>query len=171
MILIFLRALFATTSGGVLAISAVAASASPAAVVGSVAGQQGLLLPAQGRAAESGKANKKPTVPLNTINDMFAALRACWIPPPPEQARPNMQITVQMSFKRNGELLGEPRITYETPGTPQNIRLAYRAAVDATVRRCVPLPFTEGLGNALAGRPVNVRFIDERGLKRAENVQ
>src|SRR5262249_56813925 len=42
--------------------------------------------------------------PLNTLHDVIAALRACWAPPPMDQSRPGMQITVQMSFRRNGEL-------------------------------------------------------------------
>ena len=52
---------------------------------------------------------------LNTMKDMGAALQACWVPPPIDQSRPGMQITVQMSFKRNGELLGQPRITSNPP--------------------------------------------------------
>lgn len=38
------------------------------------------------------------------------------------------------------------------------------------LRRCNPLPFTDGLGNALAGRPMTIRFTDNRKLKQAENV-
>ena len=54
--------------------------------------------------------------PLNTLTDIIAALRACWAPPPMDQSRPGMQITVQMSFRRNGELFGQPRITFESVG-------------------------------------------------------
>ena len=57
--------------------------------------------------------SKKPLV--NTIAEVFAALEACWVPPTLAQARAGMQITVMVSFKRSGELLGKPRITYETP--------------------------------------------------------
>jgi hypothetical protein len=45
-----------------------------------------------------------PHPPLNTLNDVIAALRECWTPPPIDQSRAGMQITVQMSFRRNGEL-------------------------------------------------------------------
>jgi hypothetical protein len=37
------------------------------------------------------------------------------------------------------------------------------------LQRCAPLPFTEALGNAVAGRPFTMRFIDDRKLKQAEN--
>ena len=106
---------------------------------------------------------------LNTMKDMGAALQACWVPPPIDQSRPGMQITVQMSFKRNGELLGQPRITFESAGASDDERLAYRLAVAEMLKRCSPPPFTDALGNAVAGRPFTMRFIDDRKLKQAEN--
>ena len=80
-----------------------------------------------------------------------------------------MQITVKMSFRRNGELFGQPRITFESAGASDDERLAYRIAVANMLNRCAPLPFTETLGNALAGRPFTIRFIDQRKLRQAEN--
>ena len=112
-------------------------------------------------------AQSTPAPALNTMKDMFAALRACWIPPPLEKSRPGMQITVLMSFKRNGELLGPPRITFETAAASDADRLAYRIAVAATLTRCSPLPFSDALGNAVAGRPFTMRFIDQRNLRQA----
>jgi hypothetical protein len=117
-------------------------------------------------AQEPGEA-KKPVAPINTIKEVFAALEACWIPPPLEQARAGMQITVMLSFKRSGELLGKPRITYETPEASEDERLSYRVAMAQALRRCTPLPFTDALGGALAGRPMTMRFIDNRKLKQA----
>ena len=49
-------------------------------------------------------AAQSPRPPINTVNELEAALLDCWVPPPIEQSRPGMQITVLMSFKRNGEL-------------------------------------------------------------------
>jgi hypothetical protein len=114
-------------------------------------------------------AAQKPQAPLNTLKDIGAALQACWVPPPMDQSRPGMQITVQMSFRRNGELFGQPRITFESAGASDDERLAYRIAVAQMLQRCAPLPFTEALGNAVAGRPFTMRFIDDRKLKQAEN--
>jgi hypothetical protein len=110
---------------------------------------------------------QQPAAPLNTIAEVFAALEACWIPPALEQARAGMQITVMLSFKRNGELLGKPRITYETPGASDDERASYRVAMAQALRRCTPLRFTDALGGALAGRPLTMRFIDNRKLKQA----
>ncbi len=129
-------------------------------------GRKAEMRTAQNKEPERGKA---PQSALNTLNDVVAALRGCWIPPPLDQSRPGMQITVQLSFKRSGEILGRPRITFETAGASDDERLAYRVAVAEALKRCSPLPFTEALGNAVAGRPFNMRFIDERKLKRAEH--
>jgi hypothetical protein len=117
----------------------------------------------------SSAAAQKPQAPLNTLKDIGAALQACWVPPPLDQSRPGMQITVLMSFRRNGELFGQPRITFESAGASEDERLAYRIAVAQMLQRCAPLPFTEALGNAMAGRPFRMRLIDERKLKQAEN--
>ena len=114
--------------------------------------------------------NQKPQGPINTIREVFAALEACWSPPSLDQARPGMEITVLLSFTRKGEILGRPKITYESPGASEDERLAYRIAMAEALRRCNPLPFTDGLGNALAGRPLTIRFTDNRKLKQAENV-
>ena len=116
----------------------------------------------------AGAMAQTPPHTLNTLTDLGAALRACWVPPPLEQARPGMQITVMMSFRRNGELFGQPRITFESAGASDGDRLAYRTAVAQMLKRCSPLPFSEGLGNAIAGRPFPMRFIDNRKLKQAE---
>jgi hypothetical protein len=120
-------------------------------------------------ALSAGAAAQEPRVRLNTLVELGKALRACWVPPPIEQSRPGMQITVMMSFRRNGELLGQPRITFESSDASDDERLAYRIAVADMLKRCAPLPFTEGLGNAVAGRPFTMRLIDERKLKQAEN--
>jgi hypothetical protein len=121
-------------------------------------------------AVAAGAVAQEPRASLNTLNDLGAAMRACWVPPPIDASRAGMQITVQMTFKRNGELFGQPRITFESPGASDDERLAYRVAVAEMLKRCTPLPFTEALGNAVAGRPFTMRFLDSRKLKQAGNI-
>ena len=100
--------------------------------------------------------------PINTLNELEAALLDCWVPPPIEQSRPGMQITVLISFKRNGELFGQPRITFQSGDASDAERASYRTAVAETLKRCASLPFTEALGNGMAGEPLAMRFIDDR---------
>jgi hypothetical protein len=94
---------------------------------------------------------------IDTIKDIVTRLHGCWKPPPPSRAGP-MDITVMVSFNREGSILGRPRITYESEHASDNDRLQYRIAVMETLQSCTPLPFTEGLGGAVAGRRFAVRF-------------
>jgi hypothetical protein len=107
---------------------------------------------------------RKPNHDLDTIGDLFAALRACWSPPPPDEAREGMQMSVLFSFKRSGEIISAPRITYSTREVPQQTRDLYRKAITASLDACMPLKFTGGLGGALAGRPIMIRYVDNRDL-------
>jgi hypothetical protein len=110
----------------------------------------------------------RPHKPLRNLHDLFATLRACWVPPPIDEARPGMQISVRLSFRRDGSLLGKPFITFQTHEATENQRLAYRVALMQALERCTPLPLSAALGGAIAGRPISIRFIDNRKLKQAE---
>src|SRR5215813_11671875 len=101
---------------------------------------------------------------LNTIRDVFSALRTCWVPPEKDVARSGTQITLRLSFNSHGGLISEPRTTYVTPDTPPDVRQVYWDAATAALKRCTPLQFTDGLGGALAGRPFAIRFIDNRSF-------
>jgi len=99
---------------------------------------------------------------LDTLHAMFDALRACWVPPGREEAHTGMQMSVRFAFKRSGEIIARPRVTYVTPGIPPETRETYLHAITAALGRCTPLRFTEGLGGAVAGRPIAIRFVDNR---------
>jgi hypothetical protein len=107
---------------------------------------------------------QKPDHDLDTIGDLFAALRACWSPPAADNARDGMQMTVRFSFKRSGEMIGAPRLTFATAGVPDDTRETYLKAINDSLSGCLPLKFTGGLGGALAGRPIAIRYVDNREL-------
>ncbi|MGA8495919.1 MAG: hypothetical protein WB764_10585 [Xanthobacteraceae bacterium] len=109
--------------------------------------------------------------PLDSIRDMFAALRACWVPPPKDEARHGMEYTIRFAFKRDGEILAPPRVTYASHDAPADVRDIYRDAVNAALKRCTPLHFSDGMGGAVAGRPIAVRFVDNRTVDNAKSLQ
>jgi hypothetical protein len=100
---------------------------------------------------------------LDSIRDVLAKLHSCWKPPPASQANP-MDITVIVSFNREGAILGHPRITHESDNASDNDRLKFRLAVMETLQRCTPMPLTEGLAGAIAGRPFVVSFRTRKKL-------
>ena len=96
------------------------------------------------------------------LGAMSAHLKRCWQPPALPSGSTGMEITVQFTFKRNGSLLGHPRITYETRSATDEERIIYRTAVMQALQRCDPMPFTHGMGDAIAGHPLTIRFDDRR---------
>jgi hypothetical protein len=99
---------------------------------------------------------------VDNLKEAFARLRTCWRPPPPSRANPGVEITVIVSFTRDGNILGRPKITYESENATDNDRLEYRIAVMETLQRCTPMPFTDAMGGAVAGRPFAIRFVPRR---------
>ena len=94
---------------------------------------------------------------VNTIQDIFRHLRGCWKPPSAARAHP-IDITVVVSFTRSGDILGHPRISYESAEATDSDRLQYRVAVMEALQRCTPMPFTEAMAGAAAGRPFAIQF-------------
>ncbi|MGQ0684532.1 hypothetical protein [Bradyrhizobium sp.] len=114
---------------------------------------------------------QRPDHDLNTITDLFAALRSCWSPPPAEAAREGMQMSVRFSFRRSGEMIAAPRVTFATSGVPADTRATYLKAINDSLDTCLPLKFTAGLGGALAGRPIAIRYVDNRALGKTSQQQ
>ncbi len=101
---------------------------------------------------------------LASIRDLFAAFRACWVPPPKAEAHHGMEYTIRFALKRDGSMVAPPRMTYSSHGVPAAMRDVYRSAVDTALQRCTPLHFTSSMGGAVAGRPIAIRFVDDRTI-------
>jgi hypothetical protein len=119
--------------------------------------------------SESGKAGDEK--PLDSIREIYAALRACWMPPSKDSARHGMEYTVRFAFRRNGEIIAPPRVTYSSHEAPVEVRNVYRDAVNAALARCTPLRFSKGMGGAVAGRPIAIRFVDNRTIDNEKSLQ
>ena len=102
--------------------------------------------------------------PLDSIGEMYAALRTCWMPPPKDAARHGMEYTVRFAFKRDGDIIAPPRVTYSSHDAPAEVRDVYRDAVNAALARCTPLHFSDRMGDAVPGRPIAIRFVDNRTI-------
>jgi hypothetical protein len=100
---------------------------------------------------------------INTLRQVFQALQACWRPPG-GSGYSGQEITLRLSFKRNGEVLGKPRITYYKAGTEREQREPFTRSVREAFERCTPFPFTESFGAAIAGRIFAFRFVDARPM-------
>jgi hypothetical protein len=96
---------------------------------------------------------------LNTIREVFGALRGCFSGALGGDGTQELSATIRFSFTRHGDILGEPRFTYVQPGLSADARQAFERAIGHALIACAPLPFTDGLGGALAGRPFSIRIV------------
>lgn len=107
---------------------------------------------------------RRPDHDLDTIGDLFATLRSCWSPPQAGDARAGMQMSVMFSFKASGTPIAPPRMTFASKDAPKDARDSYLKAINASLDSCLPLKLTKGLGGAIAGRPIMIRYVDNREL-------
>ncbi|HEY2526841.1 MAG TPA: hypothetical protein VGJ20_02660 [Xanthobacteraceae bacterium] len=125
----------------------------------------------KGSAQKAGAATAADEGAVDSIAAMFTALRACWVPPPKDKARQGMEYTVRFAFKRDGEVLAPPRRTYSSHDAPTDVRDVYRDAINAALARCTPLHFSREMAEAVAGRPIAIRFVDNRTVDSAKTSQ
>lgn len=95
----------------------------------------------------------------DNLHDLFLRLRQCLRPA--TGAPPGSQITIRFSLKRDGSLLGRPKITFAALPRDTKARQDFVAGVAGALGRCLPIHLTDGLGGAVAGRPLTLRFIVE----------
>jgi hypothetical protein len=75
---------------------------------------------------------------------------------------------VRFAFKRDGEMIAPPFVTYASRDVAtDDIRNVYHDAVQEALDRCTPLHFTDGMAGAIAGRPIAVRFVDDRTIEKS----
>jgi hypothetical protein len=107
-----------------------------------------------------------PKAPLNTLKDVADAIGGCWKWPPASEVQGGMELTIIVSFKRSGDILGG-RLSYQTHDVPAEERNLYYGAMMDALKRCSPLPVSASLGQAIAGRPFKFRFKDTRKERKA----
>jgi hypothetical protein len=103
--------------------------------------------------------------PANTLQDLGARLEACLKTGRSHDALANgSEVTVLFALKRDGSLMGRPRITHSSLIGGTDDQKLFLAAVISAIDACLPLAVTPGLGGAIAGRPIALRVV--RGLWR-----
>jgi hypothetical protein len=93
--------------------------------------------------------------PLVTrVHGIATGIAACWRPP-----HDNDQVTVRTSFTRDGAVIGEPRIVFVQSAGDRADDAALADSMKMAIRDCTPLHFSAGLGSAIAGQVLDIRFI------------
>lgn len=110
-----------------------------------------LLLAATGARAE----------PASTLKGMWQLLGACARSVGGPADTVGSGVTVLFSIKRDGSLQGQPRITHSKLVGDETTQREFLSGVLGSVARCFPLAITDGLGGAVAGRPLRLRVMNQ----------
>ena len=93
--------------------------------------------------------------PANTLADLWRSLAAC-VQTPNEGV--GSELTIVFALKRDGSLLGRPRISHSHLVGDADAQRAFVADAIEAVAKCLPVNISDALGGAIAGRPLSIRI-------------
>jgi hypothetical protein len=99
--------------------------------------------------------------PANTLQELWAQLGECL---QTAEGAEGLDLTIVFSLKRDGGLLGKPRITHSKPLSDADLRRA-AVSLERAMDKCLPASITDALGGAIAGRPLALRVLGKRRAK------
>lgn len=107
----------------------------------------------------TGHASPMQSHPASSLHDLWEALGTCarHVEVGPEAA--GSQLTILFTLKRDGNLQGKPRITYSRLIGAADDQRAFLSVTLSAIASCFPVAVTEGLGAAIAGRPIHFHLI------------
>ena len=93
--------------------------------------------------------------PANTLIEMWSQFRYCLRSARLENG---VDLTVRFSFKRDGSLTGEPKVSYFNLRGDTEAERRSAEAVSRALDHCLPVSISDELGGAIAGRPMWIRL-------------
>lgn len=96
---------------------------------------------------------------IDTLKELYPALAACWEVPAGLSRFERTEITARFALRRDGSVIGTPRVTFATQDPDSRARAVLTQATLEAIRRCTPAKVTPALGGAIAGRPIALRFV------------
>ena len=97
--------------------------------------------------------DERRTGPVDLPPEVGPSIAACWRAP-----HKGDQITVQLSFRRDGSIFGKPRINYVKPMDSSSTQ-ALTESIFKALDMCLPLQFTPRLAANIAGQVFAIRFV------------
>lgn len=115
--------------------------------------------------AGGGVALAEDASPAGTLSGLQRQLSACMGRTPLGPA--GSRLTIMLAMKRDGSILGKPRITFSHLEGDADQRRRFVGEAERAVEACLPFRITPALGKAIAGRPFFItlgRPRPERGI-------
>lgn len=97
--------------------------------------------------------------PANTLQQLYQSIGHCLIN---SRGAPGGEITLLFSLRRDGGLIGRPRVTYARLPQDAAAQSRFVESVVAAFDHCMPAQITDALGGAIAGRPLTLRIVSRR---------
>ena len=91
---------------------------------------------------------------VTRVHGIATGIAACWRPQHDDD-----QVTVRLSFTRDGAVIGEPRIVYTRSSGGAADDSGLGQSMLTAIHDCTPLHFSARLGSAIAGQVLDIRFI------------
>jgi hypothetical protein len=93
------------------------------------------------------------------MDDVGSAIQACWTPPGDAGTS---TVTLSFSFKRDGTLIGPPRVTAAKVAGDEKARKSFIDGAIAAVKNCTPLNFSPTLSQGIGGNVFTLQFISPK---------
>jgi hypothetical protein len=94
--------------------------------------------------------------PANSLRELSAQLGQCLTAPG------DGEVTLRLSLRRDGALLGKTHITYSKLPADEEKKRRVLEGIAVAVDGCLPAKITDALGGAIAGRPLVLRFAPKK---------
>lgn len=98
--------------------------------------------------------------PVNVLADIAPGIAACWHAP-----HENDEITIRLSFTRQGMLIGRPRIMFMKSNAGADGEADLANSMMEALHDCTPLAFTDSFGAAVAGRVFTLHFTNHHTFR------
>ena len=99
---------------------------------------------------------------LDRYADVAVALGRCWSSSLAANEAQWIDLTLRVSFRRDGAVNGRPAVVHVTSPSDPEARERGRQSLLTALGRCTPLPFSASLGRAIAGQIFAIRFVQQR---------
>jgi hypothetical protein len=97
----------------------------------------------------------RSTQVITTLKETWPALFACYFGIPNAE---DSEITLVFSLRRDGTLIGKPKVTAKNIRGDETQQRAFENSIMEAIERALPLPFSDSMGSAIAGRVLSVRI-------------
>jgi hypothetical protein len=104
------------------------------------------------------------TAPANTLQALFTQIGDCI---GPLQLHSGTAMSIRFSLRRDGSMIGKPRVTYLHTPKDEDVRDEDLKAVADAFNRCLPARITPALGGAIAGQPITFSFLPAKHEQKA----